>query len=155
MNVQILLVIGLGAYMASKNLVVVGTISAFVCYGNMLQFPVQLLGRVMADISKATVAIRRVKEILDSEKEDYDIGKTPFLTGAIEFSNVSHSYDGKHKTLTDVSFKIQKGQSVGIIGPTGAGKTTLVNSLTGIYDCKEGEIKVDKTNVSSIKNNNK
>lgn len=147
---QSLTVIIYGAILVSRGETTVGTISAFVAYGIMLSFPMQQLGRVLSDASKTVVSIKRVREILDSKKECYLRGDEPEIEGQIAFDSVSFSYDGKHPTLKNVSFKVLKGQTLGIIGPTGAGKSTLVNLMSGLYDCNNGLIEIDGCDLSKI-----
>ncbi len=100
--------------------------------------------------SKAAVGYERIQEVLGIEREVRDLPgarKAPQFRGDIEFENVSFSYQHNKPTLTDVSFKIEPGQVAALVGPTGAGKTTVINLIPRFYDPSEGVIKIDGTDV--------
>ena len=149
--IQIIAVTVLGTYWAATGVITLGTLMAFSTYVGMLLWPVRQLGRVLTDMGKALVSIERIQEILDEPIENLDDGiSKKEIEGNIEFENVSFWYDEGHPILEDVSFKIKKGQTVAILGPTGSGKSTLVSLLPRLYDNQSGSVKIDGINVKKI-----
>ncbi|MCF7794182.1 MAG: ABC transporter ATP-binding protein/permease [Candidatus Cloacimonetes bacterium] len=148
---QIIAVTVLGTYWAAQGIITLGTLLAFTTYVGMLLWPVRQLGRVLTDMGKALVSIERIQEILDEPIEDLDNGiSQEKLEGEIEFENVSFWYDEGHQILDDVSFKVEKGQTVAVLGPTGSGKSSLVNLLPRLYDNQKGSIKIDGIDVKNF-----
>src|SRR5262249_44844403 len=97
-------------------------------------------------ISKASVGWERIREVLENEMQVRDLPgarRAPRFKGKIEFDHVNFSYDGRPEVLHDLSLKIEAGQLVALVGPTGAGKTTIVSLLPRFYDLKSGEIRID------------
>ena len=149
--VQIIAVTILGTYWAASGVITLGTLLAFTSYVGMLLWPVRQLGRVLTDMGKALVSIERIQEILDEPIEDLDDGISKAeIEGNIKFENVSFQYEKGHPILKDVSFKVKKGQTVAILGPTGSGKSTLVGLLPRLYDNQKGTIKIDGIDVKKI-----
>ncbi|MCD6177523.1 MAG: ATP-binding cassette domain-containing protein, partial [Candidatus Cloacimonetes bacterium] len=149
--IQIIAVTVLGTYWAATGVITLGTLMAFSTYVGMLLWPVRQLGRVLTDMGKALVSIERIQEILDEPIENLDDGiSKKEIEGNIEFENVSFWYDEGHPILEDVSFKIKKGQTVAILGPTGSGKSTLVSLLPRLYDNQSGSVKIDGIDVKKI-----
>ncbi|MBT7469456.1 MAG: ATP-binding cassette domain-containing protein, partial [Candidatus Cloacimonetes bacterium] len=141
---QIIAITVLGTYWAAKGIITLGTLLAFSSYVGMLLWPVRQLGRVLTDMGKALVSIERIQEILDEPIEDMKTGVSDTkFEGNIEFENVSFQYEDNHPILKDVSFTVEKGQTVAILGPTGSGKSTLVSLLLRLYDNQAGIIKID------------
>jgi ATP-binding cassette subfamily B protein len=148
---QIIAITVLGTYWAAKGIITLGTLLAFSSYVGMLLWPVRQLGRVLTDMGKALVSIERIQEILDEPIEDMKTGVSDTkFEGNIEFENVSFQYEDNHPILKDVSFKVEKGQTVAILGPTGSGKSTLVSLLLRLYDNQAGIIKIDGIDVKKI-----
>ncbi|MEA2096542.1 MAG: ABC transporter ATP-binding protein [Candidatus Cloacimonadota bacterium] len=149
--IQIIAVTVLGTYWAASGIITLGTLLAFTSYVGMLLWPVRQLGRVLTDMGKALVSIERIQEILDEPIEDLDEGISKAeIEGNIEFKNVSFYYEEGHPILEDVSFKVKKGQTVAILGPTGSGKSTLVGLLPRLYDNQKGSVKIDGIDVKKI-----
>ena len=149
--IQIIAVTVLGTYWAASGIITLGTLLAFTSYVGMLLWPVRQLGRVLTDMGKALVSIERIQEILDEPIEDLDEGISKVkIEGNIEFKNVSFYYDEGHPILENVSFKVKKGQTVAILGPTGSGKSTLVGLLPRLYDNQKGTVKIDGIDVKKI-----
>ena len=149
--IQIIAVTVLGTYWAANGVITLGTLLAFTTYVGMLLWPVRQLGRVLTDMGKALVSIERIQEILDEPVEDLDEGiSMKKIYGDIELEHVSFHYDEDHPILKDVSFKVTKGQTVAILGPTGSGKSTLVGLLPRLYDNQKGSIKIDGIDVKQI-----
>ncbi|MDP8201857.1 MAG: ABC transporter ATP-binding protein [Candidatus Tenebribacter burtonii] len=148
---QIIAVTVLGTYWAANGIITLGTLLAFTSYVGMLLWPVRQLGRVLTDMGKALVSIERIQEILDEPIENLDEGiSKEKIDGKIEFENVSFHYDEGHPILEGVSFKVKKGQTVAILGPTGSGKSTLVSLLPRLYDNQSGSVKIDGIDVKKI-----
>lgn len=130
-----------------------GDVIAALMYIGMLVWPIRGLGRIIGDFGKATVASNRMADILDIE-DDYvnDGNLTPEITGDIEFKNVSFKFkDSNLHVLKDVSFKINKGETIAIIGKTGSGKSTVVNLLVRMLENDGGHILIDGIDLKSIK----
>ena len=148
---QIGAVVILGTYWAAKGIISLGTLMAFSSYVGMLLWPIRQMGRVLTDMGKAQVSIERIQEILDEPIEDLDEGSTlEKINGEIEFENVSFQYEEGKPILKNISFKAEKGQTIAILGPTGSGKTTLVNLLPRLYDYQSGSITIDGVDIRSI-----
>ncbi|MBN2852557.1 MAG: ABC transporter ATP-binding protein [Clostridia bacterium] len=151
-DMQLGAILILGTLWAAKGLLTVGTLLAFIAYSQNMIWPIRNLGRVLADMGKASVSLTRISEIFDEKGEDIDLdeGLKPDIQGNIEFSNVSFEYDTDKPVLNDISFTVKKGQTVAILGGTGSGKTTLVNLLVRLFDCKTGTIKLDGIDIKEI-----
>ncbi len=148
---QIGAVVILGTFWAAKGIISLGTLMAFSSYVGMLLWPIRQMGRVLTDMGKAQVSIERIQEILDEPIEDLDEGSSlEKINGEIEFKNVSFQYEEGKPILKNVSFKAEKGQTIAILGPTGSGKTTLVNLLPRLYDYQNGSITIDGVDIRSI-----
>ena len=148
---QIGAVIILGTYWAAKGIISLGTLMAFSSYVGMLLWPIRQMGRVLTDMGKAQVSVERIQEILDEPIEDLDEGSSlEKINGEIEYKNVSFQYDEGKPILKNISFKAKKGQTIAILGPTGSGKTTLVNLLPRLYDYQSGSITIDGVDIRSI-----
>ena len=151
--VQMLCVIAVGSYLAATSTFTVGDLLVFLGYAGMLMWPVRQLGRIITEMSKSGVSLKRIKEIFDAPVEsDVDDAITPPMDRDIEFKNVSFKYD-EQPVLNDVSFKIEKGTTFGILGATGSGKSTITYLLNGLYDLPEGggSITIGDVDISRIK----
>ena len=150
---QILLITVFGSVFCIKDRMLPGEFIAFLSYASMLTWPVRMLGRLIAEMSKAGVSIDRIADIMRSkeEKETGKALKAP-MDGDIVFDNVSFSYDNGHEVLKNVSFKVSKGTTVGILGGTGSGKSTLMLLLDKLYELPEsnGSITVGGTDIRDI-----
>jgi ATP-binding cassette subfamily B protein len=148
---QIGAVVILGTFWAAKGIISLGTLMAFSSYVGMLLWPIRQMGRVLTDMGKAQVSVERIHEILDEPIEDLDEGSSlEKINGEIEFKNVSFQYEEGKQILKNVSFKAEKGQTIAILGPTGSGKTTMVNLLPRLYDYQSGSITIDGKDIRSI-----
>lgn len=135
---QMLIVICLGAYLAATGRLTLGQLMAFISYTQTLSGPVRDLGRTLSEFSKSVVAAERLCEILDAPSEpDEPEAQTPPLCEDIRFEHVSFAY-GENKVLDDVSFTVPRGTTLGILGATGSGKTTVTYLLNRLYDLPEG-----------------
>ncbi len=147
---QTALVLCLGTVWTIQGQLTLGTLIAFMSYMGMLLWPVRQLGRILTDMSKAFVAIDRTQEILlvpsEMEQSGSDFSQ---IKGEIAFDHVTFAYDDGRKILDDISFKVRKGETLAILGPTGSGKSTLVHLLARLYDTTEGTVKIDGIDVKS------
>ena len=149
---QMLAVICLGAFLAARGEMTLGEMLAFISYTQTLTGPVRSLGRTLSEFSKSTVSAERLCEILDAEPERSSADDLqPDLRTDICFDHVSFSYGGQ-EVLHDVSFTIKTGQTVGILGATGSGKSTLTYLLNRLYDLPEdgGSITIGGTDIRRI-----
>jgi len=155
-GLQILSVVTFGAYLCVANTITAGEYVAFIAYNSMLTWPVRMLGRVITEMSRAGISIGRLSTILNAETEDYDGGSVNVkIDGDIVFDNVSFSYtnNSDDMALENVSFTIKKGTTVGILGGTGSGKSTLMQLLTRLYDIEDGngQITINGEDIRNIK----
>ena len=150
---QILLTVCFGAVFCIRGEMTAGAYIAFLSYCALMTWPVRMLGRMISEMSKAGVSIDRIAYIMDAE-EDKDQGKrlTPALDGDIEFKNVSFAYEPGQQLLHDLSFTIQGGATLGILGGTGSGKSTIVLLLSKLYPLSEdsGSITIGGTELGDI-----
>jgi subfamily B ATP-binding cassette protein MsbA len=140
------LVLWFGARMVLAGALSVGTLVMFIWYLGKMYKPMQDLSKMTDSWSKATIAYERIRAVLDMEGEVRDepgARKVSKLRGAIEFDHVTFGYDPKSPTLEDVSFRIAPGQVAAFVGPTGAGKTTIISLISRFYDPISGAVKID------------
>jgi ABC-type multidrug transport system fused ATPase/permease subunit len=151
-NLGIALVLGAGGLMALNGAVTVGTIVAFLGYVRRFFQPVRSIGLLYTQVQTAIAAAERIFSLLDEvpDIEDGPEAETlPSTEGHILFDNVSFGYDDE-TVLNEVSFEATPGQMVAIVGPTGAGKTTMVNLLMRFYDVDKGRILVNGRDVREV-----
>ena len=140
-NLQIMLLVVFGAVFAIRGELSAGAYIAFLSYNGYLTWPIRQLGRVISEMSKAGVSLRRIEGILNAAPERDEDGAERVTTdyrGDIAFDRVSFSFDGKTPVLEDVSFTVPAGSTVGILGGTGSGKSTLVRLMDRLYPLPEG-----------------
>ncbi|MCY2924367.1 MAG: ABC transporter ATP-binding protein [Planctomycetota bacterium] len=146
-TVQTGLVLLAGAYFVSQGTMTLGTLSACIFLVAMFLWPIRMLGRVLTDLGKAMVSLGRVGAILDSPVEQDAPGVVAppggRAGGEIVFEHVRFSHSGEGEgALADVSFRVERGQTVAILGPSGSGKSTLINLLLRLYDYQGGSIRL-------------
>lgn len=148
---QVGLTIVVGTWFVVQDRLTLGILISFISYVNMLVWPVRQLGRTLTDMGKATVSIKRIDEILSTPIEILvENGEEPKIDGKIEFDRVDFSYDEDNKVLDGISFSVEKGQTLAIIGSTGSGKSSLVHLLPRLYDYNKGSIKIDGRELNKI-----
>ncbi|MDD7765597.1 MULTISPECIES: ABC transporter ATP-binding protein [Anaerococcus] len=149
-----------GAVLTIKGKITFGVIVAFMSYVRLFTSPLSQIGQAMTSIQSTAASSERVFEFLDEKEMDDEKEKTEYLDptkvfGNIEFKNVEFTYDGNKKpTITNFSADIKKGQKVAIVGPTGAGKTTMVNLLMKFYQINKGDIIIDGKSINDLKREN-
>ncbi len=149
---QILLVVTLGAVFAVRGTLTAGDYIAFVSYNSMMIWPIRQLGRMLSELSKAGVSLTRIQEIMNAEPETDEPGAIDWpMNGDIEFSHVSFAYEGAKEVLHDISFRAEAGTTVGLLGGTGSGKSTLMLLLDKLYPLTEGRITVGGRDIREIK----
>jgi ATP-binding cassette subfamily B multidrug efflux pump len=146
-------VIGYGGYLVYEGSLTVGLLAAFLIYVQQFFRPLQLASQVYTQAQSALAGAERIYEILDEEPEPADPPGTPELVnveGRIEFDGVYFAYDPGHPVLEDVSFLVEPGQTVALVGPTGAGKTTIASLIPRFYDVTGGAVRVDGHDVREV-----
>ncbi|WP_338408532.1 ABC transporter ATP-binding protein [uncultured Flavobacterium sp.] len=130
----------------------IGTIAEFILYVNMLTWPVASLGWVSSMVQEAEASQKRINEFLKIEPEIQN--KNPeksIIEGAISFENVCYTYEDTNiKALQGVSFKVNKGETLAILGKTGSGKSTVISLISRLYEVTEGQITIDGNEISKI-----
>ena len=145
-NANIAIVAGVGGWMALQGLATIGTISVFIAYSRKFSDPLRQFSNLYNSIQSALAGAERVFEILDTEpeiKDAPDAVTVDRFQGEVEFRNVDFSYVPGVKVLKNMDFDTESGEKVAIVGPTGAGKTTMVNILSRLYDIQGGSIYID------------
>ena len=146
---QLLCIIAVGTTFCINGNLTEGQFVAFVSYNTMLIGPVRQLGRIISNMSKAKVSLERIGEIMNGVPEEYgeDEGE---LSGDIVFENVGFSYEEGKTVLKNINLTVPQGSTLGIIGGTGSGKSTLTYLLDGLYAPDEGEIYIGGKNIKDI-----
>lgn len=155
-NLIFALVVIVGGLLAVEYGLLVGTVITFLGYAKQFANPLNAIAGMLSTIQSALAGAERVFEILDSSNEAADIKNAASLhnpKGDVSFEDVSFSYSptAEHAILDKVSFRVTAGETIAIVGQTGAGKTTIVNLLTRFYDPNSGSIKIDGVEITSIK----
>lgn len=152
MNVGLVIVLIFGAYRVADGATKVGQILALITYFTIILNSMASLTRIFIRMSKAAASAERIVEVLNMETQMVD-GNLPLVINDevhLEFDHVDFSYQGKESHLEDITFKISKGQTLGIIGATGSGKTTIINLIMRFYDPQKGVIKVFGEDIKNI-----
>ena len=145
-NLGYVAVVIMGGYLAMKKTIEVGDIQSFIQYVRNFTQPIQQVAQVANMLQSTAAASERVFEFLEEEEEDQTVENPVHidgLKGNVEFDHVHFGYHPDHIIINDFSAKIKSGQKIAIVGPTGAGKTTMVKLLMRFYDVNSGSIKID------------
>ena len=143
----------LGGYLAIRGKIAVGDIQSFIQYVRNFTSPIQQMAQVMNMLQSATAAAERVFEFLEEEEEDQTVTNpvsVESLKGNVEFDHVHFGYNKDKIIINDFSVTVKEGQKIAIVGPTGAGKTTMIKLLMRFYDVNEGAILIDGHNVKDF-----
>ena len=134
-----------GGYLIVKGRLPVGTVVTVILFARQFSAPLEQISEGLSQMQRTAAAARRVFHLLELPEEDPRQGQVQpeEVQGRVEFRHVSFSYDPKQPLIRDLSFTAEPGQTIAIVGPTGAGKTTIVNLLMGFYDISAGEILID------------
>lgn len=147
---QLAIILVVGGYETISGRMNFGDLIAFVIYINMIIWPIRQMGQLLSDMAKASVSISRIYEVLDLPEEDYEYGiRDVSFSEKIEFKNVSLVIND-NTVLDDISFAINAGESLGVIGSTGSGKSMIVYLLLGLFEVTSGEILIDGINIKEI-----
>jgi ATP-binding cassette subfamily B protein len=151
-GMSMLLSIYVGGIKVINNEISIGNIAEFVYYVNLLSWPVASVGWVSSLIQRAAASQERINTFLRTEPEIKNPSSEKIeISGSIEFKNVQFVYpESKIRALKNISFNIGAGESIGIIGKTGSGKSTIANLITRLYDVSEGDILIDNKNVKEF-----
>jgi len=152
---QIALVVFTGGVWLASGSLSVGSFFFFLSVVNMFIWPVRMMGRILTELGKATVAIGRIQEILGHERESTPIVANTTITppdqrGEIVFDRVTFSHRDGTCALQDVSFRVAPGSTLALLGPSGSGKSTVVNLLLRLYDHAKGSIQIDGHNIANL-----
>ena len=148
-----------GALLVINNKISFGVIVAFISYVRLFTSPLSQIAQTMSSFQQTAAASERVFELLDEEEMEKETNKKILekekVIGKLEFNDVCFTYDGNIiPTIKDFSVKIKPGQKVALVGPTGSGKTTMVNLLMKFYDINSGDIKIDDIKIKDLKREN-
>ena len=148
-----------GALLVSKSVISFGVIVAFIMYVRLFTNPLSQIAQAMTSMQSTAAASERVFSLLEEEEMDSEEGITKKLDkhkvkGNIEFKNVKFGYDKDKIIINDFTAKVKAGEKIAIVGPTGAGKTTMVNLLMKFYDINDGDILIDGTSIKELKRDN-
>ena len=148
-----------GSLLVSKDIISFGVIVAFIMYVRLFTNPLSQIAQAMTSLQTTAAASERIFGLLDNEEMSSEDNVTKKLDknkvkGNIEFKNVKFGYDDNKVIINDFTAKVKAGEKVAIVGPTGAGKTTMVNLLMKFYDINDGDILIDGTSIRDIKRSN-
>ncbi len=151
-NIQYVIVAVVGGLRVAAGAISIGDIQAFVQYSRTFSMPLTQLASLMNVFQSGMASLERVFEFLDAEEESADAAPLAPITrrGRVAFENVSFSYDPQNPLIDSLSLVAEPGQTIAIVGPTGAGKTTLVNLLMRFYDVQSGRITLDGRDITTI-----
>jgi ATP-binding cassette subfamily B protein len=149
-HAQIVISILAGGYFAIQGRITVGELLSFYTYITMLAFPIRYLGRILSEMGMANVALDRLQQIMQAEEEP-QTGSPLTLRGEIELRDLTFRYrPGEAPALADLSLRIEVGEKIAIIGPTGSGKSTLIKLLLRLYEPQSGSIWLDGQPLASL-----
>lgn len=155
-NLTFVIIVLSGSLLTLKNIITIGVVTSFIFYSKQFQKPINELASTFNQLQSGIAGAERVFEILDEtdEREDEpDAIEIKDVDGKVEFKNVYFNYNENKEVLKDISFVVEAGTNVALVGPTGAGKTTIVNLLTNFYEVTKGEILIDDINIKKYKKN--
>ncbi len=146
-------VVWVGGLQSNFGIITIGGIQAFISYVTFMLWPIQDIARVFAEMQHSMASAERIFSLEDSVpevKDREDAIPTSTIFGDIEFDHVSFSYEDNVPVLEDLTLKIKKGETIALVGPTGGGKTTIVNLLCRFYEPKQGVIRINGTDYTKF-----
>ena len=148
-----------GALLVMHDAITFGVIIAFITYVRLFTSPLMQIAQAFTSLQSTAAASERVFEFLDEEEMSIETNKTKILDkskvkGNIEFNHVSFGYDKDRTIIKDFTASVKDGQKIAIVGPTGAGKTTMVNLLMKFYEINKGDILIDKVSINDLTREN-
>ena len=150
----ICIILGYGGYLVYIDKFTAGELIEFISYFSTIVWPIMAVSQLIDMSSRGKASLKRVSELLDAEvnvKDGEDVSDIDFIGGDIEFKNLTFCHPGaQYDALSDVSFKINKGENVGLVGKTGSGKTTIVDLILRIYNVPDGTLFIDGKDVNKI-----
>ena len=157
LSYAMIFIVGMALILNGSTTVTIGTITAFVIYGRLFQHPMTTIAQAMSGLQQASAATKRIHELMSEEEmqnEDEKEERMDTALGNVEFSHAKFGYHKEKEIIHDFSVSIKAGQKVAIVGPTGAGKTTIVNLLMRFYELNAGEIRIDGIATSKLTREN-
>lgn len=149
-NIAYIIICLLGGYLALKGILSVGSIVAFILYAKLYAGPLEAIANGLSSIQRTLAAASRVYSLLDEPEMEETTDTSGMKDGAIEFSHVDFSYSEEHPLIEDMNVSVKPGQKIAIVGPTGGGKTTIVNLLMRFYDITGGKILLDGYDIGKM-----
>jgi ATP-binding cassette subfamily B protein len=151
-NISYVAVCVVGGYLAASGKISFGVIVAFILYARMFSEPLDMLAQTAVTFQSTAAASERIFELMEEPEEAEESGKPEFqaAAGKVSFQHVRFGYDPEKPVICDFSAEARAGQKIAIVGPTGAGKTTLVNLLMRFYEPDSGSILIDGVDISSV-----
>ncbi|HXC72244.1 MAG TPA: ABC transporter ATP-binding protein [Pyrinomonadaceae bacterium] len=148
------LVLWYGVNLVMRGEITTGSLLVFLLYLGKMYKPMRDLSKMTDTMSKAAVGYERIHEVIETEDKIRNLPgakKAPSFRGEIEFEHVSFAYDNGYRTLNDVNLRVEAGQMAALVGPTGAGKTTIASLIGRFYDPEKGVVKIDNRDVRDYK----
>ncbi|MDD4120541.1 MAG: ABC transporter ATP-binding protein [Clostridia bacterium] len=150
-SIAYVLICLIGGYLAVQGSISLGGVVAIILYSKQFAAPLEQISEGISSMQRVKAASRRVYQMLDQEEMKEISGDMPKeIKGNVKFDKVSFSYSPDKSLIEDLNFEVKKGQKVAIVGPTGAGKTTIVNLLMRFYDIQKGIISIDGVDISKV-----
>ncbi|MEW9121777.1 MAG: ABC transporter ATP-binding protein [Thermotaleaceae bacterium] len=152
-NLSFAIIAGAGGWLAVNQIITVGVIASFINYSRQFTRPLNELANQFNMIQSAIAGAERVFEIMDEAPEPKDLPQTPILKniqGNVNFEDVAFSYEKESPILKDINLQVTSGQTIALVGPTGAGKTTIINLLMRFYDVDKGRITIDGKDIRKV-----
>jgi ATP-binding cassette subfamily B multidrug efflux pump len=152
-NVNYVAIAVIGAYRVASGTMTLGDVQAFIQYSRQFTMPIMQIAGQMNLLQSGLASAERVFELLDAEEETADVAATAGLgevTGRVALEKVDFRYEAEKPLITDFDLRVEPGQTIAIVGPTGAGKTTIVNLLMRFYDIDSGRICLDSVNTQEV-----
>lgn len=154
LSYAVIFIVGVAMILGGSSAITFGTIISFTIYARLFSQPLTTIAQAMSSIQQASAASKRIFEMLEEKELEDESHKTQVIEnvqGNVEFKNVKFGYDKDELVIKGFSANLKKGQKVAIVGPTGAGKTTIVNLLMRFYEVDEGDILIDGISTKNMK----